>query len=80
MCVKARAACDPACDPAFDPAFDLVFDLAFDLDLDLDLPPLSGGRVEVLRSGSTGMDAGRAAIGPWMARRSVPTERDRSEG
>ena len=35
--------------------------------------------MEVLRSGSTGMDAGRAAIGPWMARRSVPTERDRSE-
>ena len=36
--------------------------------------------MEVSRSGSTGMDAGRAAIGPWMARRSVPTERDRSEG
>ncbi len=36
--------------------------------------------MEVLRSGSTGMDAGRAAIGPRMARRSVPTERDRSEG
>ena len=36
--------------------------------------------MEVSRSGSTGMDAGRAAIGPRMARRSVPTERDRSEG
>ena len=36
--------------------------------------------MEVSRSGSTGMDAGRAAIGPWMARRSVPTERNRSEG
>ena len=36
--------------------------------------------MEVLRSGSTGMDAGRAAIGPRMARHGVPTERDRSEG
>ena len=36
-----------------------VLDLAFDFDL---LAP-SAGRVEVLRSGSTGMDAGRAAMG-----------------
>ncbi len=32
--------------------------------------------MEVLRSGSTGMDAGRAV----MARDGVPTEQDRSEG
>ena len=36
-----------------------VFDLAFDFDL----PAPSGGRAEVLRSGSPGMDAGRAAMG-----------------
>jgi hypothetical protein len=38
----------------------LAFALAFDLDF---LAP-SRGRVEVLRSGQTGMDAGLAALGP----------------
>ena len=36
---------------------------AFDLAFDFDLPAPSGGRAGVLRSGSTGMDAGRAAMG-----------------
>ena len=45
-----------------------------------DLPALPGGREEVLRSGSTGMDTGRAATGPWMARGGVPTELNLREG
>ena len=51
-----------------------------------DLPALPGGRVEVLWSGSTGMDAGRAAMGHGWPVAACPRSRtgarepERSEG
>ena len=45
------------------PAFKQAGRSAASTAFDLDLPAPSGGREEVLRSGSTGMDAGRAAMG-----------------
>ena len=51
-----------------------------------DLPALPGGREEVLRSGSTGMDAGRGAMGHGWPVAAGPRSRtgarepERSEG
>ena len=53
---------------------------------DFDLPALPGGREEVLWSGSTGMDAGRAAMGQGWPVAAGPRSRagvrepERSEG
>ena len=52
----------------------------------VDLPALPGGREEVLRSGSTGMDAGRGVMGhgwpvtPCLRSRAGAREPERSEG